>query len=87
MDTNEPLWLLGFFTGRLHAVTNPDDCLVFKGILLAWSVCGAPVVVETQGAPGPFCPTCVNRVGVTVTWTASGAALAAGLPDPLGWPD
>jgi hypothetical protein len=55
---DEPVWLLGFFTGRLHAVTDHRTALVFRGVPLTWSVCGAPVVIETHGARGPHCAAC-----------------------------
>lgn len=80
----EPLWLLGFFTGRLHAVLDRETALVFRGVPLTWSVCGAPVVVDTHGALGLFCPDCLRRVGVT--WSVNGAAAPVWPPDPLGWP-
>lgn len=74
MDTDEPAWMLGFFTGRLHAVRDRETALVFRSVPLTWSVCGAPVVVNTHGAPGPFCSDCMARVGVN--WVATGAARA-----------
>ena len=58
MDADQPVWLVGFFTGRLHAVLNPGTALVFRGVPLTWSVCGAPVVVNTQGAVAPYCVNC-----------------------------
>jgi hypothetical protein len=60
--TDQPVWMLGFFTGRLHAVLDEQTALHFRGVPLTWSVCGAPVVVNTHGAVGPFCPDCVARV-------------------------
>jgi hypothetical protein len=60
----EPVWLLGFFTGRLHAVLDRRTALVFRGVPLTWSVCGAPVVINTQGARGPYCAACVHHVGI-----------------------
>jgi hypothetical protein len=58
MVLDEPVWLLGFFTGRRHAVLDRRTALVFRGVPLAWAICGAPVVVETQGARGPYCAAC-----------------------------
>jgi hypothetical protein len=83
MDSDEPAWMLGFFTGRLHAVFDRETALVFKGVPLTWSVCGAPVVVNTHGAPGPFCSACVRRVGIT--WVVTGTTGSAGQQDPLDW--
>lgn len=37
MDADEPVWLLGFFTGRLHAVLDRETALVFRGVPLTWS--------------------------------------------------
>jgi hypothetical protein len=71
MDADQPVWLVGFFTGRLHAVRNPETDLFFRGVPLTWSVCGAPVVVNTHGAPAPYCMDCVRLVGVT--WLVTGA--------------
>jgi hypothetical protein len=71
MRSEEPVWLLGFFTGRLHAVVHPETVLVFRGMPLTWSICGAPVVVDTHGARGPYCLTCVRRGGVS--WLVNGA--------------
>lgn len=84
MDTDEPAWMLGFFTGRLHAVVDRETPLVFRGVPLTWSVCGALVVVNTPGAPGPFCSACVRRVGIN--WVVSGATGSTGPADPLDWP-
>jgi hypothetical protein len=61
VPTDEPRWLLGFFTGRLHAVADPATRLVFRGVPLAWAICGAPVVVHTDGSPGPYCPACLLK--------------------------
>ena len=84
MDADEPVWLLGFFTGRLHAVLDRETALVFRGVPLTWSVCGAPVVVNTHGAPGPFCCACVALVGVN--WVVTGAAPSTEQPGPPDWP-
>jgi hypothetical protein len=67
VNADEPVWLLGFFTGRRHAVRDLRTTLTFRGVPLAWSVCGAPVVIETHDARGSYCPACVRHAGLT-TW-------------------
>jgi hypothetical protein len=84
VDADDPVWLLGFFTGRLHAVIDRETALVLRGVPLTWSICGARVVVNTHGAAGRFCSDCVNRVGITALMT--GAAPSTEQPDPLDWP-
>lgn len=62
-ERGEPVWLPGYFTGRLHAVTDPNSGLVFHGTRLAWSVCGRAVAVALSPDPAPLCDRCVFVVG------------------------
>jgi hypothetical protein len=70
VDADRPVWLVGFFTGRLHAVRNPEPTLVFRGVPLTWSICGAPAVANTHGAPAPYCMDCIRHVGIASLLTA-----------------
>lgn len=65
MTAADPVWLPGFFTGRLHAVTDTTDRMVFHGIAVGWSTCGRATVLDPTHAPAPagWCGRCVHLTG------------------------
>jgi hypothetical protein len=60
-NMTEPAWLPGFFTGKIHAVVNLDDRMIFHSWPVVWSVCGVPVLADPRepvtGIPCAQCET------------------------------
>jgi hypothetical protein len=62
--SDEPVWLPGFFTGRLHAVADGADHMVFHGTPIVWSVCGRAATLEPgERPPLAPCDRCVLLAG------------------------
>jgi hypothetical protein len=69
MTKPEPKWLTGFFTGKLHAVTDLHHRMTFHGSVLVWSVCGVPTVLNDRPIESRrVCPTCVRQLGEYPPW-------------------
>lgn len=65
MPVHQIVWLPGFFTGCLHAVRvdKPARPMVFDGVQILWSICGAPAAVVDRSADGRPCHGCQARTG------------------------
>jgi hypothetical protein len=60
----EPVWLRGYFTDRLHAVTRRADRMVFHEVAIVWSVCGRATVLEFPAHDRiELCDRCVRLAG------------------------
>lgn len=62
--TSGPTWLPGYFTDLLHWAVVPRAGMSFRGTLITWGRCNAPVQVTDSCPSLPKCSICERELAL-----------------------